>query len=355
MKEEIFAEHLDYFRFDEAAQLLESDSKLSRVTCGGNTGLHLAARYGAKKFVEVWVNQGIDVNVFGETKTFGTPLRGAIQEGFFDIVSMLLEAGADPNCEITRPCVNAVVHRPDALIYLKLLARYGADLSATFVNELTGESLSLRDWGVRWSREDVVAFLDGSPKESNKSSANKFSDYGLGEYKSELDCVAGNVPFKMLRFDFQGVETLVSNGLANIQFSIDTALSEYENFELSVQIRSASPSYEEETKLAGELLKDVADFLVTSMKWAGHPLTIVSLANSLGKWKNGQQIRHIMLFASNYIDNPETALIKLVPLYDEEVELHTSGGIPALLNALEDADVPSYLSINRESAIGQED
>jgi hypothetical protein len=63
---------------------------------GGWTATHLAAHYGKKEVVQILIKAGADLNALSENEEANTPLMAAVVGGQTEIISLLLENGADP-------------------------------------------------------------------------------------------------------------------------------------------------------------------------------------------------------------------------------------------------------------------
>lgn len=163
MGQDTFREHMDYFRFDEALQMLQADSSLSEVDCFGRTPLNIAVTNGHRGFVKAWIELGLEVNALGAGgNAFGTPLRQAVMCGHYTIAEMLLVAGADPSDAGGRPCVCALIAGHDPLKFIRLLLEHGADANENYPNEITKEDLTLSEWAARLGHDDVVEFLESA-------------------------------------------------------------------------------------------------------------------------------------------------------------------------------------------------
>ncbi|KAL8807781.1 MAG: hypothetical protein Q9200_004529 [Gallowayella weberi] len=86
-----------YFGFKSIAELLlDKGAKPDRRRDNDDTALELACEGGHEAIVELLINRGSDVNL-RRTGGYGFPLSAASERGFYDIVCLLLEKGANVN------------------------------------------------------------------------------------------------------------------------------------------------------------------------------------------------------------------------------------------------------------------
>ncbi|KAL8873611.1 MAG: hypothetical protein Q9198_006997 [Flavoplaca austrocitrina] len=114
--------------------LLKDKSKIGRLGWRLEVGMKSAARFGGLHCLEALIEAGADPSKgTGHEKSYGCPLQAACDGGNENVVSFLLEKGADPNTTGGNIC-EGNVHTPlqmaayrYKLSVVKLLLEYGAD------------------------------------------------------------------------------------------------------------------------------------------------------------------------------------------------------------------------------------
>lgn len=113
----------------------------------GETALHFLAVENYVDGVRFLISLGFDVNATNESGE--TPLGGAVQLGYEEMATLLLDAGADPNVGTLfhSKIIFGTIREPD-LIMLELLLRHGVHYDAA---ELAADI----DWPLPPEPEDI--------------------------------------------------------------------------------------------------------------------------------------------------------------------------------------------------------
>ncbi|KAM4632843.1 ankyrin repeat and SOCS box protein 2-like [Polymixia lowei] len=127
---------------DNIVSMLIPATSKARVRRTGISPLHLAAEHNMDEVLELLLSAGFDVNAqlsLERSKMYedrrSTALYFAVVNNNIDAVTMLLEAGADPNLDIFNPLLVAV--RLGCIQTVTLLVRHGANVNAYVPNHLT--------------------------------------------------------------------------------------------------------------------------------------------------------------------------------------------------------------------------
>ncbi|XP_056150230.1 ankyrin repeat and SOCS box protein 2-like [Lampris incognitus] len=120
---------------DIMVSMLIPATSTARVRRSGISPLHLAAEYDRDEVLEVLIQAGFDVNAqlsLERSKMYedrrSTALYFAVINNNMDAVSMLLEAGADPNLDMFNPLLVTV--RQGSVEIAATLLRHGANINA---------------------------------------------------------------------------------------------------------------------------------------------------------------------------------------------------------------------------------
>ena len=112
--------------------LLQAGADTNIVSANGNTCLYDAVRIGCRKdVIEAIISDGADINAINKSNE--TALMKACWMGNEDAISVLLNAGADPNIAHAdgNTCLYNAVQRYCSKDVLKAIINHGADVNAT--------------------------------------------------------------------------------------------------------------------------------------------------------------------------------------------------------------------------------
>ncbi|MFA4948065.1 MAG: ankyrin repeat domain-containing protein [Candidatus Krumholzibacteriia bacterium] len=117
-------------KWDAVRHLASKGAKLDCRATGGTSLVHYAARRGDVEVLKQLVAAGLSLNC-GPDQWGATPLAGAAQRGQIDVMTFLLDKGADPNYRLNEfTAIMASFWRPDPETVRMLLAA-GADVKRT--------------------------------------------------------------------------------------------------------------------------------------------------------------------------------------------------------------------------------
>ena len=83
----------------EAVDILTDDVDLTLSDAAGYYAIHLCALGGARRCLEIMLDAGMDVNMTDSTESRLTPLLCAVKERQLELITFLVERGADVNAE----------------------------------------------------------------------------------------------------------------------------------------------------------------------------------------------------------------------------------------------------------------
>ena len=165
-----------------------------RFDCiSGATWLHRAAEYGLKDFAAFCIEQGYDVNLVAKYGMGSNPLVYAVTSGNIELVTLLLEAGCEPDMRYdgVNPLFVAIKHGHNDIALL--LIERGVDVAVVYGDW----PINARQLATELKRDAIVGVLGGPEKRSPQVAARlpDFTGVPMNEDKIRAIEQTLNVPF----------------------------------------------------------------------------------------------------------------------------------------------------------------
>lgn len=355
----------------EVKRLCSCGYGFGQETPSGIPFLIKAIDEGSLEIVKVLIDSGFDINVLQLPANL-TPLSSAIMGERDDIVEYLLTRGADPN--IGRPIIGAInsSNIDRKLYYLQLLVKHGADLNKVF--DLFGSmenQFTVLDWA---KDEQVRSYLinngakrlgeiregaaDNSQKIVRSEAVLEFFGANFGAVDARK--VAGaipSIPSISIRLIEPTIEknyfTVFTEGLSNFPMKCPGEMQEYAFAEVFVQL---APEWYTKARFGDKkdwismwLLK-IASYPLSTGDWLGGAATLIDNNQPPRPLVNELPFTSWLLLSENQVpcaDGRVVQLYRAMPLFREEREYELREGLPALVRAMDRANVPLVLEPNR--------
>ena len=351
---------------------IREDPSLTHRLVGGFTCLEKAASLATfhalrgEEMIRALADAGCDPNQKNQVmKT--TPLVRAMNDDNLRAVLCLLEVGADPN--IGRMMFSAIRNQ-DPFPYIKTLVRHGVDLNQTFEMAGTGVMMNALDFAKLQGREDVVAYLRELQVEESSGSgdvpavpstpyldraAERFGDVSAFHLR---DVVPTGVDVQIhvaTAKNKKGYLTLFTSGLRDNSFCRVGEQQKTVPIELFFQLPRPWPVGE-------QALNDPKfnwPYVWTKKIALQLALERMTIEGPFAVWSAGEKGERIaahlphtafLLMAEIEVDlnlDGTVYLMRLIPLYKEEVALESVRGMEFLIRHFDKRRIPFVFTEDR--------
>lgn len=329
-----------------------------------------SAREGQITVVEMLLEMGADLNAIS---IGSTALSRAVGNAPPEMVAYLLSRGADPN-DVTRPIIGAINREPEqvALRLVQLLVEHGADVNCEYTvfgdkeNTFTplewakGKALIadyLRSKGA--VEREKKAPEKATPKNLAEEIVAYFDEhFGAPQRQAQIEMVPTNTPISIHVIpaaENRKHVTVFTTGMSEQPMQAPEGTDDFRFAELFIQLAGSWPIDKEslsDPKHAWPInwLRSIAKYPHQHNTWLGGPVTIIANGDPPEPLAPGLRFTSVLVMADQQFtsrDGRTIYLYRLMPLYTEERSLEIKEGIGALMRAFDNFDVPPVVDLAR--------
>jgi len=348
---------------------------------GDNTWLKDPAVAGHIETVKCLVELGFDINAIDYPKTSKcTALWGAVCQGRLEVVSYLLKVGADPN--LSRPLIAAINHSDDciAMRFVQLLVESHIDVNQVFTlygnadNTFTALDWAksrpaiakyLRENGAKTAEELKANPVPKKQAAKTKTPAQEVIEHftntvGPVDEKSIFEILPTGQPITVHAVPPSGTVqhlTLFTTGLSDQPMTVPDGEEDFALAELFIEL-PGDWDYRK-YKVAKwnwpmRWLRQIAQYPHANSTWLKHPITIIANGQPAKPIIPGTAFTCLLLVPEKSFersDGKTVQLYRVLPITTAERDLEKKKGAKALMRALDKAQVPFIVDVNRESVV----
>lgn len=332
------------------------------------------------QFMELFLKEGMDVNMRESTKPHDTVISDAVMFKQLEMARFLLARGADPN--VGRPIITAIGIKDEALAleFVKLLVEHGANVNELF--DFYGDRdhpFTALDWASR--KPAIAAYLkshgaktsdellgkSASPKKE-KPAGGSLSErivayfeehFGPVDQRSLVEIVPTEPPISVHVVppspERRGHVTLFTTGMSAMPMTVPPGEEEWQYAELFIQLPGDWKFKDLGDPNFGwpiHRLRSLAKYPHQLGTWLGGPVTIISNDDPPQPLAPNVRFDSLLLLAEHRLAAEDGRIIniyRMSPLYPEERALEARSGIAALMQAFDRHSIPFIVDLKRKN------
>ncbi|MEW4561967.1 suppressor of fused domain protein [Bremerella sp. JC770] len=349
----------------------------------------LSVNYDQDAIVALLLSLNFSPNEDSGAPDFTTPLNAAIVGDSLEAVTALLKYGArtngDPD-QMRYPVTAVTNNKKHALEFIKLLEEHGCNIDQDFFHNGAKKYVNALSMAEFWQQKDVVAYLRSkgykTPEEKQQGQpaiasdeeelvlaelaptvADEVIDYfkqtiGEPETLSVQEMVPTGTPISVHTIspsEDRPFVTMFTTGLSEQRMNVPQGQEDFARAELYIQL-PATWKYRNFTDpnwgWPQKWLRSMAQYPSHHATWLGGRATLVANEEPPQPLAPNTAFTTLLMLVDRTFDSQtgdRICLYRLMPLFTEERELEIREGMPALLNALDVANIPFIVDMTRKN------
>jgi hypothetical protein len=360
-------------------ELLREHSDLIQVRYDTHiTWLYEAAEKGSKELVDIFLDEGLDVNDY--TSWQGPPLMAAIHGANVPIARYLLERGANPNLDRLLIAAINVRDRNASFQFVRMLVEVGIDVNLHWrmgePNDVKAPFFNALSWAMVHGRDDLIEYLQAhgaklpplpnhltEPVDRGELCGYFAKKIGKPRPEALVEIIPTSDPpiavHEIPPSSKRNYVTLFTTGMSDAPMNVPPGAEAYRYAELVMFLPAKWPLTtatlaQPQHGWPLQAMRQIAAYPHREQSWLGAPIAIFAAEDPPQPYAPGCPFAAMLLIINLEELGPITAsdgrlihLYTLLPLYPEERLLELTQGLPELFKALDQHKVEKILDLKR--------